>query len=227
MTLKIVGPIFTGRSWDEYLKMFKLTREELRTRSFLDCAAGASTFTAYLSRQGGKVEAVDLLYDQHPLTLKSKCQEHLEVLVKSLEPIQKEFEWSYFRDLDHLKEHRQGSCQEFCQDYSQNPERYQKGDLAQLPYADSEFDIVLSSHLLFIYDHRLDLEFHLRVLGEMLRVAGEEVRIYPLVKHRKRKSEFLKPVWERMSRVAELELVKVDYQFRRGGDQMLVMKKWE
>jgi SAM-dependent methyltransferase len=225
MVAKIVGPIFTGRSWEEYLKMFKLTGEELRTRSFLDCAAGASSFTAYLANRGGRVQAVDLLYDQDPPTLKSLCQEHLEALMKSLEPIQKEFEWSYFRDLDHLQEHRRGSCQDFYQDYYLNRDRYNKGDLTQLPFADSEFDIVLSSHLLFIYDHRLDLDFHLRVLEEMFRVAGEEVRIYPLVKRKKRKSEFLKPVWERMSRVAELELVKVDYQFRQGGDQMLVMKK--
>lgn len=225
MTAKIVGPIFTGRSWDEYLKMFKLTGEELRTRSFLDCAAGASSFTANLANRGGRVQAVDLLYDQDPQALKSLCQEHLEALMKSLEPIKEEFEWSYFRDLDHLQEHRRASCQDFYQDYSQNPDRYQKGDLTQLPFADSEFDMVLSSHLLFIYDHRLDLKFHLRVMEEMFRVVGEEVRIYPLVKHKKRKSEFLKPVWERMSRVAELELVKVDYQFRRGGDQMLVIRK--
>lgn len=225
MTTKIVGPIFTGRSWDEYLKMFKLTREELKTRSFLDCAAGASSFTAYLANGGGRVQAVDLLYDQDPLVLKSLCQKHLEALVKSLEPIKREFEWSYFRDLDHLKEHRSRSCQEFYQDYSQNPDRYQKGDLTRLPFADSEFDIVLSSHLLFIYDHRLDLEFHLQVLDEMFRVAGEEVRVYPLVKHANKTSEFLKPAWQRMSMVAELELVKVNYQFRRGGNQMLIIRK--
>lgn len=225
MSAKIVGPIFTGRSWEEYLKMFKLTGEELRTRSFLDCAAGASSFTAYLSQQGGRVQAVDLIYDQDPQILRSLCQEHLEALIKSLEPIKKEFDWTYFRDLEHLQEHRYGSCQDFYRDYSQNPSHYQKGDLTGLTFDDSEFDIVLSSHLLFIYDHRLDLDFHLRVLEEMFRVAGEEVRIYPLVKHKKRKSEFLKPVWERMSLVAELELVKVDYQFRRGGDQMLVMRK--
>jgi hypothetical protein len=225
MTAKIVGPIFTGRSWDEYLKMFKLEEEELKTLSFLDCAAGASTFTAYLANQGGMVRAVDILYDQDPLVLKSLCQEHLAALVKSLEPIKKEFEWSYFRDLDQLREHRSVSCQEFHQDYSQNPERYLKGDLTQLPFADGEFDVVLSSHLLFIYDHRLDLDYHLRVLEEMCRVADQEVRVYPLVKRKNRKSEFLKPAWDRMSLVAELELVKVDYQFRPGGDEMLVVKK--
>jgi SAM-dependent methyltransferase len=227
MTDRIVGPIFTGRSWDEYLKMFKLQEEELKTRSILDCAAGASSFTSYLASRGGQVQAVDLLYDQDPPVLKSLCQEHLEALVKALKPLKKEFEWTYFLDLNHLKEHRRISCQEFYQDYSQNPNRYIKGDLTQLPFADGAFDLLLSSHLFFIYDHRLNLDFHLKALEEMCRVAGEEVRVYPLVKHKKRKSEFLKPVWKRLSRVAELELVKVDYQFRRGGDQMLVIKKLE
>ncbi len=222
---KIVGPIFTGRSWEEYQKMFHLEEWELKNQSFLDCAAGASSFAAYLANQGGDVRAVDRLYDQDPQILRSLCQEHLEALIKSLEPIKKEFDWTYFRDLEHLQKHRYGSCQEFYQDYSQNRHRYIQGDLTRLPFDDDQFDIVLCSHLLFIYDHRLDLDFHLRVLEEMFRVAGEEVRIYPLVKHKKRKSEFLKPVWERLSEVAELELVKVDYQFRRGGDQMLVMRK--
>jgi SAM-dependent methyltransferase len=225
MTSKIVGPIFTGRSWDEYLKMFYLKKEELKNRSFLDCAAGASSFSAYLANQGGRVLAVDRLYDQDPLVLRSLCQEHLEALVKSLEPIKKEFEWTYFQNLDHLRKHRSNSCQEFYQDYSQNRNRYIQGDLTRLPFGDNEFDIILSSHLLFIYDHRLDFEFHLRVLEEMFRVANQEVRVYPLVKHQKRKSEFLKPVWDRLSQVAELEMVKVDYQFRRGGDQMLVIRK--
>jgi hypothetical protein len=224
MTAKIVGPIFTGRSWDEYLQMFKLTEDELKNRSFLDCAAGASSFCAYLANWGGKVQAVDLHYDQDPLVLKKLCEEHLEALVRALEPLKKEFEWTYFRDLDELKDHRKLSCQEFYQDYSQNPDRYTKGDLTHLPFVDGQFDIVLSSHLLFIYDHRLDLEFHLQVVEEMCRVAREEVRIYPLVKHKKRKSDFLKPVWERMSHMVKLELVKVNYQFRRGGDEMLVIK---
>ncbi|MEN6329763.1 MAG: class I SAM-dependent methyltransferase [Methanobacteriaceae archaeon] len=224
MAGKIVGPIFTGRGWDEYLKMFNLTEEELMNKSILDCAAGASSFTRYLAGRGGEVRAVDLLYDQDPLVLRSLCQEHLEALVKSLEPLKKEFEWSYFQDLADLKEHRRLSCQEFYHDYSQHPDRYLWGDLTRLPFADGEYDLVLSSHLLFIYDHRLDLEFHILALEEMCRV-GQEVRIYPLVKRKKMKSEFLKPVWERLSGTVKLELVKVDYQFRRGGDQMLVIKK--
>lgn len=33
--------VFIGRTWDEYLLMFNLTKEELIGRDVLDCPAGA------------------------------------------------------------------------------------------------------------------------------------------------------------------------------------------
>jgi len=58
----IKGPIFTGRTFREYLHMFNLNLENLGGRSILDCAAGASSFTPIMHSLGFNVKAVDILY---------------------------------------------------------------------------------------------------------------------------------------------------------------------
>ena len=57
---RIKGPIFIGRTWLEYLKMFDLSSEELAGGKILDCAAGASSFTAEMSKRGFDVTAVTM-----------------------------------------------------------------------------------------------------------------------------------------------------------------------
>jgi hypothetical protein len=86
--------------------------------------------------------------------------------------------------------------------------------------------MVLCAHLLFIYDHRLDLNFHQKTVEEMVRVSCEEVRIYPLVKNKGQKSIYVDKIIQNMPETVETEIVEVDYQFRRGGNEMLrIIKK--
>ncbi|MDO9044062.1 MAG: methyltransferase domain-containing protein [Methanobacteriaceae archaeon] len=224
---KIEGPIFIGRSWAEYLKMFDLDLEKLNKKKILDCAAGASSFTDFLSKKGIGVSAVDLLYDKDPEFLKRRCQEHLQALVESLGKMEDEFVWSFFKNLDDLKTHRMQSCQDFNRDYELNREKkYIKADLTQLPFEDNSFDMVLCAHLLFIYDHRLDWNFHLSSAEEMIRVSSNEVRIYPLVKNKGKKSIFVDKLIKNLPEELETEIVEVDYQFRRGGNEMLRIVKY-
>jgi 2-polyprenyl-3-methyl-5-hydroxy-6-metoxy-1,4-benzoquinol methylase len=58
---KIEGPIFIGRTWAEYIKMFDLKRKDLFNDRILDCAAGASSFTAEMSKRGYEVIALDIV----------------------------------------------------------------------------------------------------------------------------------------------------------------------
>ena len=53
--------------------------------------------------------------------------------------------------------------------------------LPRLPFPGGRFDLVLSSHFLFTYADRLDLEFHRAALRELHRVARREVRVFPLL----------------------------------------------
>jgi hypothetical protein len=200
---KIKGPIFIGRTWKEYLRMFNLNLDDLIDGKVLDCAAGASSFKA------------DLLCD--------KCKEHMEVLVEGLASVDS-FIWSFFRDLEDLKEQRNQACSEFIMDYKNHKNRYISADLTDLPFEEGTFKMVLCSHLLFIYDHRLDYEFHLKSIQEMLRVSSSELRIYPLVKNRGLKSEFVNHIIKDLPDV-QTEIVKVNYEFRKGGNEMLKLTK--
>lgn len=219
---KIEGPIFIGRSWVEYIKMFDLNLEKLNSNKILDCAAGASSFTSFMLKNGYDATAVDLLYDKDSEFLKNRCKNHLQALVDALEKIEGEFVWSFFNNLEELKNHRMESCRDFNNDYKINKgKRYLKADLTQLPFPDNSFNMVLCAHLLFIYDHRLDLNFHQKTVEEMVRVSCEEVRIYPLVKNKGQKSIYVDKIIQNMPETVETEIVEVDYQFRRGGNEML------
>jgi len=221
----IKGPIFIGRGWLEYLKMFKLEEASLANLKILDCAAGASSFTAHLANQGFDVRAVDILYDLKPDELENKCHEHLEMLVKSLSELEYHFVWNFFHNLNELKRYRQNVCREFGSDYHHHRRRYISANLTRLPFPNNEFNLILCSHLLFIYDHRLNYEFHYNSIKEMLRVCEGELRIYPLVKHHENKSAYVKQIQKDLVDYVVIELVEVDYQFRKGANEMMVLKK--
>jgi len=198
--------------------MFNLNSEDLMGGKILDCAAGASSFTAEMSKRGYNVVAVDILYNEEADLLCDKCKEHMEVLVEGLSSVNS-FVWSFFQDLEDLKEQRNQSCIEFITDYRNHRKRYISADLTRLPFEDRSFKMVLCSHLLFIYDHRLSYEFHLKSIKEMLRVSSSELRIYPLVKNKGMKSKFVKRIIKDLPDV-HAEIVKVDYEFRKGGNEM-------
>jgi SAM-dependent methyltransferase len=222
---KIKGPIFIGRSYEEYLKFFHLNEECLKNKKVLDCAAGASSFTPHMNQKGYDTVAVDILYHQDPDFLQKRCENHLNALVEALSQLEGHFVWSFFQNLDQLREHRMKVCRDFSQDYPAGKgKKYIKASLISLPFKDNTFDLVLCSHLLFIYDHRLSYDFHLNSIKEMLRVASGELRIYPLVKSKGEKSPFLERIIKELQGTVEIEIVKVDYEFRKGGDEMMRMK---
>lgn len=217
---RVEGPIFIGRGWDEYVKMFNLDLDELKGFNFLDCAAGASSFTSRMSGLGFDVNAVDLLYGEDYQVLSERCREHLDALVDSLSKVEHMFVWSFFSSVEELKDHRSLACKEFINDYRNHGERYVKADISCLPFNDNSFKMVLCSHLLFIYDHRLDYRFHLNSIREMLRVSSDELRIYPIVKNRGKRSLFVERVIDDLVD-ATVEIVDVDYEFRRNGNEMM------
>jgi hypothetical protein len=222
---KIKGPLFIGRSWQEYMKMFNLTTSILKKGKILDCASGASSFAAKMNQQGYYVTAMDVLYGKKPDYLEDKCINHLNILVEALNDMEDHFLWGYFKDLDDLKRQRTLVCHEFAEDYKQNQKKsYIKGDLTNMPFKDDFFYLILCSHLLFIYDHRLSYEFHKKSILEMLRVA-REIRIYPFVKGASMKSEYVSRIMDELGDTADFELVNVDYEFRKGGNEMMKLIK--
>ncbi|MDD3985874.1 MAG: methyltransferase domain-containing protein [Methanobacterium sp.] len=220
----VKGPIFIGRTWAEYIKMFNIDLENISGESILDCGAGASSFTAVMSEKGFDIKAVDIIYNNSPDILSVKCKEHLELLIAGLKSTDL-FVWDFFNDIGDLKKQRIDVCRKFIEDYRKyKGYRYVNADLRSLPFKDNSFSIVLCSHLLFIYDHRLDYDFHLRAIVEMLRVSSNELRIYPLVKNLGKKSVFVEQIMDDLGDFY-VEIVKVGYEFRKGGNEMLRIVK--
>ncbi len=65
------------RSYDEYLRMFDIDENDLKSRKILDYGAGAASFTAELLENGHDAVATDILYDIDPDTLEWKCKSGL------------------------------------------------------------------------------------------------------------------------------------------------------
>jgi len=70
-------------------------------------------------------------------------------------------DWNFFQDPEDMVQQRISVYEEFIDSYAQyKGERYIKAALPELPFNDNNFDLVLSSHLLFLYEDRLGYDFH-------------------------------------------------------------------
>jgi ubiquinone/menaquinone biosynthesis C-methylase UbiE len=129
------------------------------------------------------------------------------------------FNWEMFGNVEGLGKIRMKSMQQFLSDFEQGFEegRYIAAELPNLPFKANTFDLALCSHFLFLYSDHLDLDFHIKAIDEMLRVASE-VRIFPVVDLNANRSAHLNAIMENFP---NSELIKVNYEFQKGGNQML------
>jgi hypothetical protein len=77
-----------------------------------------------------------------------------------------------------------------------------------------------------MYADRLDYQFHITTINELLRVTQEEIRIFPLVDLEGKRYVYLDKL---ISYLADngctVEEVKVPYEFQANADSMLIIKK--
>lgn len=85
--------------------------------------------------------------------------------------------------------------------------------------------MTLSAHFLFTYADRLDAEFHRAALRELLRVAGKELRIFPLVDQSgRRPDEAERLIAFAQSEGWDAETKAVPYHFQRNADHVLILR---
>ena len=85
----------------------------------------------------------------------------------------------------------------------------------------------MCSHFLFLYSDRLSVQFHLASIVELLRVASE-VRVFPLLDLSARKSPHVDAVVaDARINGYRADIVRVDYEFQRGGSDMLRFSRGE
>ena len=97
-----------------------------------------------------------------------------------------------------LEQTRMGAMERFLADYDAGKAagRYRAMDLPRLDFADGTFDLVLCSHLLFLYAEQLSEQFHIDAIGELKRVA-REVRVFPVLDLNGKISSHLEPAQKR------------------------------
>lgn len=214
-----------GRSYSEYVGMFGLTETDLASR-ILGCGDGPAGFNAELTNHGGHIVSVDPIYVFDVEQIKSRIAETYTTVITQLRNNKNDFVWDAIPSLEKLGEIRMSAMDAFLADFEQGKQqgRYIAGELPSLPFANSQFDIALSSHFLFLYSAHLSVEFHLQALEEMLRVA-REVRVFPLLALDGAVSPHLSVISEEFTRRGlDVQIKNVAYEFQRGGNQMLVIK---
>ncbi len=178
MPIKYEEVLPWGRSFDEYVRMFGLSDTDLRRR-ILGCGDGPAAFNASMHRRGLHCVSVDPIYTLTRTQIETRITQVTDVILEQTYQNRHLFHWHAIRDIDALRETRHRAMREFLGDYETGlaQGRYIAAELPTLPLADRSLDLALSSHFLFLYSDQLNSDFHIRCIGEMLRVASE-VRIF-------------------------------------------------
>lgn len=215
-----------GRSAAEYEAMFGLDEADLRCR-ILGCGDGPASFNAELSAQGRSVVSVDPLYAVSAAAIERRIDRTFTEVMEEMCRNQDDYVWTHVPSIEELGRRRMTAMRRFIADYprGKTENRYLEASLPELPFDNGAFDLALSSHLLFLYSEQLDLDFHLRALEEMLRVATE-VRVFPLLQLGGTASPHAEGIVDAFgSRRAVATVETVAYEFQKGGNRMLRLRR--
>ena len=211
-----------GRSYEEYVSMFSLSKDDLNLYC-LGCADGPSSFNCGLTKRGGQIISVDPLYQYNKEQIAQRIKDTRKKVLEQTQKNEHEFVWTTIHSLEELGRIRISAMQEFLGDYEGgiNEGRYVPESLPSLSFVDKQFRLALCSHFLFLYSDHLNLDFHINSVHEMCRVA-HEVRIFPLLKLGSMPSPYVEPVIKNVEGMGyRAEIMKVEYEFQRGGNMML------
>lgn len=222
MSVELEEIIPWGRNLAEYRRMFSLTAADLQKR-ILGCADGPASFNAELTAVNHSIISVDPIYAYSAAQIEQRVQETYPDMIAQVAQTEADYVWHHIRSPQQLAEVRLAAMNRFLADFEAGKAdgRYQAHALPDLPFAAGTFDLALCSHFLFLYSEQLSLDFHVTAVAELMRVAGE-CRLFPLLDLKCRTSVHLQPVIQAMRQMGYQAAVEtVDYEFQRGGDQML------
>jgi hypothetical protein len=215
-----------GRSYEEYVSMFSLSKDDLNLY-ILGCADGPSGFNAGLTKRGGQIISADPLYRYTKEQIAQRIKDTKNEVLDQTRKNAYEFVWSTIHSVEELGRIRVSAMQEFLGDYEEGLKegRYVSESLPSLSFADKQFQLALCSHFLFLYSEHLNLDFHINSVNEMFRVAYE-VRIFPLLKLGSEPSPYVEPVIKNIEAMGyRADIVRVEYEFQRGGNEMLKIRR--
>jgi hypothetical protein len=222
--MKLQNIVPWGRTLKEYQEMFLLTKEDLQQK-ILGCGDGPASFNLEARALGAEVVSIDPTYEFSKEQLEQRIDEVADEVIAQVRENQEAFVWKNIKDVDDLYVTRMGAMRQFLEDYTEGKEQgyYQLQMLPELSFDDKQFDLALSSHFLFLYSEHLDYEFHKRAILEMLRVA-KEVRIFPLLTLENEKSPYVEKIMKELELMGfKTQIVKTNYEFQQGANEMLLV----
>ncbi|MHB8368986.1 MAG: hypothetical protein ACYDBP_04740 [Leptospirales bacterium] len=81
-----------GRSFEEYVSMFSLSREDL-AQDILGCADGPASFNTRLTKRGGRIVSVDPIYQFSRDEIERRIQETYGTVLEQTRKNAHEFVW--------------------------------------------------------------------------------------------------------------------------------------
>jgi len=213
-----------GRNLEEYKLMFNLSNSELDMR-IISFGDGPASFNAEMTKLGKSVISIDPIYTFTKAELQQRILVTKDIVIEQTTNNVENFVWKNIKDIHQLEEIRINAMNNFLEDFEigKSKGRYIYHELPnKLQFADSSFDIGLSSHFLILYS-QLGVDFHIKSISEMLRLCNE-VRLFPLLNLNIQKSEVLDGIIRFFESDYELTIAKVDYEFQKNANEMLVIQ---
>ncbi|MCG6553128.1 MAG: hypothetical protein L7F77_12450 [Candidatus Magnetominusculus sp. LBB02] len=217
--------VLLGRTYDEYVKAFNLDGLTLKDERLLDAASGVSSFAFEAAMQGIDITAADRIYSLSARDIEAKCAKDLDIVMAQMPTVAHLYKWEYFRDVESLKAARSRAYRLFIEDFQrQGGSRYVTCEFPITGFSDNQFTITLISHFLFLYDDRLDYEFHRQTLTECLRISSKEIRIFPIVNLKGEQSPYIEKIFaDEAFSDCTISIQPVGYEFINNGSRMCVI----
>ncbi len=213
-----------GRTFEEYYRMFDLN-SSLKNEQILDVASGVSSFCAEANAKGYNVTASDRIYTSSPKDIEQKCRQDLDKVMEQMPGLVDLFVWNFFKNIRALKAQRERAYRLFIEDFKKyGAKRYMAVEYPATDFTDDQFSISLVSHLLFLYEDKVNYDLHKKIILELFRITSNEIRIFPIVNLKGQKSSFVDALmhdvdFERF----KMSIEKVDYEFMKNGNEMMVI----
>ncbi len=224
MSLKDI--VLIGRTFEEYHKMFELDNLP-KNEHILDVASGVSSFCAEASAKGYNVTASDRIYTSGPLEIERKCRQDLNNVIEQLPSLVDLYIWNFFKDVRGLRTHREKAYKLFIEDFKTfGKKRYVPVQYPLTDFKDEQFSVSLVSHFLFLYEDHINYDFHRTVIKELLRITSKEIRIFPIVNLRGKKSKYVDCLMrDNDFNNLKISIRKVGYEFLKNGNEMMLIDK--
>lgn len=224
--LRLTDFALIGRTYDEYHKMFDLD-DLIGNEKILDVASGVGSFCAEANKQGYDVTASDQIYSLNINEIEQKSQQDLDMIIKQMPEVADLFVWNYYKNIELLKQQRVKSRSVFIDDFRKNGvKKYVSVKYPVTYFEKNQFDISLVSHFLFLYEKILDYNFHKNSILELLRITSKQIRIFPIVNLTGEKSFMVDTLMNDDDfKNMHISIKKVDFEFMKNGNEMLVIEK--